>query len=353
MRRFSHFTYEERIVLEKLIKQKVAVTTIAEMLNKSRSSIYRELKRGRVTQITGSYAKKEDVYRADFADRRAARAATAKGIDLKIGSDFEFAHELEQLIKLEHLSPNSALRHIADSKRTHSLISLATLYNYIHAGVLNITVEDLPRAYKMRKRRRSIYKYKHKRLFGDSIDVRDKEIDTRDEFGHWEGDLIVSKRGCSCCYLTLVERKTRYVIAKRIESKSASEVVRAFDSLETSYGKSFSDIFKSITFDNGTEFANVCELERSRYKTRSHKPRTHIFYAHPYSSYERGSNENCNRLLREAGFTKGSDLGKITVKQAKSYVDKVNNIYRKVIGNITAKQAFERELEKLLCKRRE
>lgn len=147
-------------------------------------------------------------------------------------------------------------------------MSVPTLYSYIKAGILNITEQHLPRAGKQRKRKAKQYKQSYAKLRGASIEQRPKSVLNRKEFGHWEGDLIVGAQGTKAVCLTLLERKTRYIFVTRFNSKHAYHVIDYLDHLERRFGKKFPLIFKSITFDNGTEFSNFKEMERSQFKSR-------------------------------------------------------------------------------------
>ena len=115
----------------------------------------------------------------------------------------------------------------------------------------------------VRRRQKKSYKtYIPKRQKGLSIEHRPSSIDTREEFGHWEGDLATGPRdGKNGAYLTLLERKTRFYYMIPIKSKSAKQVYMKINKLHKFYGQAFSDIFKSITFDNGNEFSRWKDIE--------------------------------------------------------------------------------------------
>lgn len=158
-------------------------------------------------------------------------------------------------------------------------LSTKTLYNYIYQGLLEVKPIDLSRATRMKPRTKK-RPSTHKRLAGKSIDERPKIIQDRTEFGHWEIDLMIGKKFINeAVLLTLVERVSRFAIVRKLPFKSASlvndeinKIVKEFSSLD----------FKLITVDNGAEFSKLGEL----------KCVEDIFYAHPYSSHERGTNEH-------------------------------------------------------------
>ena len=121
-----------------------------------------------------------------------------------------------------------------------------------------------------------------------SIEQRPERVNRREEFGHWEIDTVVGSTASSAVLLTLDERTTRYRHILKIPSRSAQAVGQGLAQLRALYGERFSSVFRSITSDNGSEFAALPEQ----------LPEMPINYAHPYSSYERGLNEKQNSLIR-------------------------------------------------------
>lgn len=183
---------------------------------------------------------------------------------------------------------------------------------------------------------------------GESIEQRPKEIDEREEFGHWEGDTVYSgkgKRKTTRALLTLTERKTRKEIIIAIPNRKAETVVKALDALERKLGaRRFRAIFKSITFDNGTEFAAAEELERSCVNKRL--PRTKVYFCHPYSSWERGTNENTNGMIRRR-FPKGTNFAAVTNAQIAQAENWINNYPRKILGYKSSEIVFRECLREL------
>lgn len=183
---------------------------------------------------------------------------------------------------------------------------------------------------------------------GESIEQRPEEIDEREEFGHWEGDTVYSGRGkrkTTRALLTLTERKTRKEIIIAIPNRKAETVVKALDALERKLGaRRFRAIFKSITFDNGTEFAAAEELERSCVNKRL--PRTKVYFCHPYSSWERGTNENTNGMIRRR-FPKGTNFAAVTNAQIAQAENWINNYPRKILGYKSSEIVFRECLREL------
>ena len=139
----------------------------------------------------------------------------------------------------------------------------------------------------------------------------------------------------------LTERKTRKEIIKKIPSKKQESVVIELDKLEKKYGKKFKEMFKTITTDNGVEFLAHKRMEDSR--LFQGKLRTKIYYAHPFSSYERGSNENANKLIRRF-IPKGMDINKITKKEVQRIEHWMNNYPRRIFDYKTSNDMYDLEL---------
>lgn len=213
-----------------------------------------------------------------------------------------------------------------------------------------LTQEELPRHGKKKHKYKKVKKNKSasRAPAGESIEQRPEEIDEREEFGHWEGDTVYSgkgKRKTTRALLTLTERKTRKEIIIAIPNRKAETVVKALDALERKLGaRRFRAIFKSITFDNGTEFAAAEELERSC--INKHLPRTKVYFCHPYSSWERGTNENTNGMIRRR-FPKGTNFAAVTNAQIVQAENWINNYPRKILGYKSSEIVFRECLREL------
>ena len=132
--------------------------------------------------------------------------------------------------------------------------------------------------------------------------------------------------------MTLVERKSRKSLYVLIKNKTQKEVIAALKKLHKRVGGDFSSVFKTITADNGSEFLNFEEMKNAANVGE-------IYYAHPYSSWERGSNENGNKLLRRF-IPKGTNLNNITEDELQRYEDWVNNYPRRILNYMTANEAY-------------
>ena len=193
---------------------------------------------------------------------------------------------------------------------------------------LYLTNEDLPVKKGVKKRG-----YKHVRKValnntkGRSIEERPSEIDKREEYGHWEMDCVIGKG--KACLLVLTERKHREEIIIKLTSKTQGCVIKAIDGLERLYQSRFKKKFKSFAMDNGGEFLDMQALERSCLKPGTQ--RTICYYAHPYSAWERGSNEVNNKLIRRF-VPKGTNIEKLTKQDIKRIEHWMNNYPRRMFN---------------------
>nr|WP_269458378.1 IS30 family transposase [Ndongobacter massiliensis] len=224
-------------------------------------------------------------------------------------------------------------------------ICTKTLYNYISKDYfLNLTNRNLPRRVKKAKRRYRRVR-KSYRTRGKSIDQRPMEANERSEFGHWEMDCVESGRGGRSCLLTVVERQTNYSLNFKLLSQSQKQVKMPLDRMERKLGRpSFPRLFKSITVDNGSEFLDVQSLMSSLFAKK--KARTEIYYCHPYSSYERGSNEQMNGQIRRF-IPKGTDISKVSKGQVREITNHFNTYLKRSLEGKTFEQLFHQELAKI------
>ncbi len=211
------------------------------------------------------------------------------------------------------------------------------MYNYIDKGIfVNISNKDLP-VKKLGEARKynKVRKVALNNTKGRSIEERPGEVEKREDYGHWEMDSVESGKGSKACLLVLTERKSREELIFKLDAKTQENVVAALDHLENELGERFSRIFKSITMDNGSEFLSGSLIERSI--RLPDKQRTTVYYAHPYSAWERGSNENANKLIRRF-IPKGADINDYTDDDIKLIEHWINNYPRRIFGYKTSKE---------------
>lgn len=337
MKHFKHLTFTQRLQLEAYLKAKLSKKEIANLLGVHISTVYRELKRGEYSRLNSDTYEYEKSYSPDIAESKYRDNLSAKGSDLKISNDFEFCSYVEHKIINDKYSPAAVLGEI-ESKclKFKTSICVTTLYSYIDKGVfLHLTNNDLPvkrnnhKTYKRVKASRS--------CIGTSIEKRPEEASERNTFGHWEMDCVIGKRETRKTLLVLTERYTRQEIVKIMKDKTTNSVVKAIDRIERQLGsRKFKKMFRSITVDNGCEFQDFKGLERS---VLTKSKRTQVYYCHPYSSYERGSNENQNKLIRRH-YPKGTSFDSLNQSDVDKLQDWINNYPRKIFGWNTSNDIF-------------
>ena len=329
VRKGKHLTYEERIKIESLSKAGIKSEKIAEQIGCSGRTVRRELAKGR-TELKNSDLTTRIEYSADIGQQKHDYAATAKGTSLKIGSDYKLVKYIEQLIIEEKMSPYAASKKIKQAGIFKTTLSYKTIYNYIDMGLFpNLSNKHLPVKKEKKKRGYNAVRPAINHVKGKSISERPKEIEKRDEYGHWEMDTVVGKIGTKAALLVLTERMTRQEIIRKIQSKSQYCVVKELDKIEKELGsKTFRKTFRTITCDNGSENLDCEGIERSALVQQK---RTEVYYAHPYSAWERGSNENANKLIRRF-IPKGADIGEFSHERIEMIEHWINNYPRKVFN---------------------
>lgn len=330
-----------RIIISKALNQKDSITTIAKELGFSRQTIHKEIKRGTIKKRNYDWTETVcyDLYAAQYAYDSSIcnRGRLSKIDDDKALMDFVVEH-----LKAKE-SPEVIEALVKSNDAFKTKISAKTIYNWVYNGDLGLDHKVLP--YGKRKCKRNHKKEKNviKPNGGESIELRN-DISDRVEFGHWEIDCVVGTRnGKSTSLMTLVERKTRFGIIIKIAKKSKKCIVNALKKIKAKFGKYFYDIFLSITADNGSEFKDAIGMSLSLKNGKKVK----IYYAHAYSSWERGSNENFNRMIRR-WFPKGTSFINISQKQIDKICNWINNYPRKQFKFNTSFNFFIEEYNKIL-----
>ena len=320
-----YMTKSERDKLEAFLRVHKPVAWIAKELGFCRQTIYNEMKRG-AYQHNVDYAY-ETRYSADKAQMIHDYNQTGKGRPLKIGHDRAYADFLEHKILTDRFSPAAAL---ATARRMgfQTRVCVSTLYSYIDKRVfLHLSNKHLWQKGRRKKRDyEPVRRIAHPKL--PSIEDRPEQINRRMEPGHWEMDLVAGCSGSRAVLLTLTERWSRRELIFKLPNRQAASVRKVFDLLERKLGKhKFRKIFRSITTDNGPEFLEYELLRRSIYGGI----RFDLYYCHSYSAWEKGSNENHNRMIRRF-FPKGTDFSKVTKKRIAELQSWMNGYPRKVLG---------------------
>lgn len=341
-RKGKHLNRNERILIEGFLKAGMAEAELAGLLGRDRRTIGREIERGQVEHLKSDLTTKR-VYNADRAQDVYDQNATAKGPAVKLKSNSTAVEFIRCHIVILKWSPEAVAARMKQ-KGMDDAVCAKTIYNHIDQGEIpGVSNETLWEKRNRGKTHKSLHRRaKRAAPLDRSIDDRPKEVDGRSVCGHWEIDLVVGGKGMgSAALLTLVERKTRKLIMRKIKDKTQASVLRAINGLERSMDKgAFMDTFASITADNGSEFLDYVALEQS---VINRSTRTRIFYAHPYSSWERGSNENANRIIRRF-IPKGCDIGRYTRSDIRKIEEWINRYPRKILNFKTAEELFALEL---------
>jgi len=342
-------TWTDRISLEALKKAGYSVIEIAEQLGVHRSTIYNELKRGQYMHRNSDYTE-ELRYSPDIAQEKAEENLKARGTQLKIGNDIAYANYIEDKIVNEDYSPAAVLGELKAQGKEGDFsvtVCVTTLYSYIDKGIfLKLSNKDLPVKKNKKRKYKKVQRQQSRAAAGESIEKRPKEIDTREEFGNWEMDSVLGKRGKSKnTLLVLTERKTRNEIIFKLPDHTDEAVVAALDRLERKWGADmFKRVFKTITVDNGSEFADAEGLQRSI--INEGEKRTKVYYCHPYSSWERGTNEVTNKMIRRK-IPKGTNFDDRTEEEVESIENWINGYPRKIHGYHSAGELFKEEVKQL------
>lgn len=331
-RKFKHLTQYDRGRIHAWLQEGLSKAEIARKLGKHRSTISREIKRGTTTQ------KRSDLttYEAYFPETGQAvyeKNRSACGKKLKVLKVEPFLQYAEKKILEEKWSPDAVVG--AARKKGFSsdeMVCTKTLYKYIDQQLLNVRNIDL--LLKTRRKPKKNVSRCHKRLQGKSISKRPENVDNREEFGHWEIDTVVGKRSGDQALLTITERKTRQHLILQLESKTTQAVDKALNNLKDRFEGLFEQVFKTITADNGAEFSKLNNHEFD------------VYYAHPYSAWERGTNEHHNGLIRRF-IPKGKPIKELNHSQIQRVESWCNNLPRKILGYHTPAELFAREVQKL------
>jgi IS30 family transposase len=326
----KHLTLPERETIERMLKAGANKREIARVLRRDPSTVKREIKRGTAEQIrTRRVELKRNYYRPEvitekytmyFADTGQRTYETRRqgcGAKNKVIACAEMVKYVEdRILGQEKWSPDAAIGYAKAHKLFEKAFSTKTFYNWADDGLVRVKNIDL--LLKVRRRPKKPRK-ERKRILGKSIDERPPTVNDRVEFGHWEGDGIVGKDRKGQL-ISLVERTLRIGLLFNAGDRSDGRITEVFDKLQAQYGERFPAIFKTVTFDNGSEFAASGDMERDG--------RTQVYYAHPYSAFERGTNENWNGIVRRF-LPKGTSFVNLTDETTARIAHYINTLPRK------------------------
>jgi IS30 family transposase len=307
---YTQLAREQRYQIKVLLNTRHNQTEIARAIGVNKSTISRELVRNRGQRG----------YRPGQADEL-AKERCLKKVRRHISEQTWLL--VESKLRLDW-SPEQISGWL--TKNDQETVSHEQIYQQIYAeqragGVLYKHLRC------QKKRRKRSGKYDHRGIIPDrkSIDERPVIVEQRQRLGDWEGDLIIGKNHQGAV-LTLIERKSRFTLIRKVAGKQALPVANAIiASLD------WVPAVETLTNDNGKEFAE--------HKMVSSALAAKIYFAHPYSSWERGTNENTNGLIRQY-LPKERNLSTLTTKEECLIMDRLNLRPRKCLGFLTPFEVF-------------
>ena len=312
---YRRLSFEDREEISRLLSAGFSMRAIANALKRSPSTISRELSRVKVAE-----------YRAISGQRRSARKSSSRRLyQSKIEGNIELKTAILAKLKI-FWSPEQIANYLKETYECKSMhASKDTIYTFIYVQPRGELRSQLTQQLRDKHKKRRV---QGKSAVGQksdledmiSIEQRPKEVEDRTIPGHWEGDIIIGDANKQTALGTLVERKSRAVILIPLKSKKASDVRKAFAKEVKKLPK---ELRLTMTYDQGREMAE--------HKLFTKETDMQVYFAHPQSPWERGSNENTNRLLRDF-FPKNIDFTKVTRKEIKRVQHLLNERPRKTLG---------------------
>lgn len=321
-KKYIHLTPEERDEIANLHSQKTPLSQIASILKRSKSTISNEINRN--SSKNGYYSQQ--------AQQQAKKRWERSHKRIRINNPILRAY-IEQKLK-SGWSPEQVAGRLKQDNSDMS-ISHEAIYQYIYEEN-RVLCLYLPRRHSKRLKKGNLRKTKRTTIPDRiSIQERPKVIELREEFGHYEADSVVSRKS-KYALSTMVERKSRYTTISRLSSKTAQNTSNAIK-------KALQDLpdnaVKTFTYDNGTEFALHMQVNSSL--------NTKSYFCQPYHSWEKGSIENRNGIIRRY-LPKGTDFAKIKDVEIKWIQDRINNTPMKCLGYKTPREIFDQECNSVL-----
>ena len=347
-KQYLHLTKEKRIQIETLInlldengQRQYSNAAIARIIGVHRSTITRELKRIKSKINIRSGKIKNKPYNADDAQEDYLFKRGLSKANYLVDDFPKLKKFIEDKILIDKWSPDVISGYIESHKlylqEGFTTISTTTIYRAIHYCLLKVKKEDTRRMTKFEKSGKYSTKGKlSESKLAYSIELRPKEINNRETFGNWEIDTVLStSKGSHKCLLTLTERKVRFELILILEGKTKEEVISKFKKIKTYLSNNISDVIKSLTTDNGSEFSGfkeIIDITNAKF-----------YFCHPYASCEKGCNEKHNSLIRYF-IPKGDLIENYSVQDINNICDWMNNYPRKMFDYHTPLEMLQKEL---------
>jgi IS30 family transposase len=321
MKKYNHFTLNEREQLYDLLQKGIKKKEISKILDKDRTSIYRELKRNS-TSIEAKYnnsPKKIKYYLPYKADHKYRLKRKRSKYSFPLNKPETYKYVIEKLTSFEAWSPDSISGRIEED--IGGKISHECIYQFIYskrAKALELW-KYLRRAHKKRRKQKG-RKSRRELIPGrKDISLRPVKVEQRKRYGDWEGDSVLGIGKKSALH-TELERISRMLFIEKIKRKTAEEAKKAMIRIYKPLPKKLK---RTTTLDNGPEHV--------RHEDVTNKTGIQIYFARPYASWQRGANENANGLVRWY-YPKGTNFDEVSKAELKRVQDAINNRPRKSLG---------------------
>lgn len=330
----KHLNYDERMTIEIRLKDGWTPNQIAKELGCSANTVRNEIKRGTIELYNGKVTR----YKAKTGQQKYEnnRINSRKPYKLLQCDTFlEYVNrQFHNPTKKWSLDACFGHAKLTGAFARENMVCTKTLYNYVDMKLFPIRNIELPE--KLKRSSKTHRKRQNKRILGRSIEERTAEAADRTNFGNWEIDTVIGqKKGQNEVLLTLVERMSDNCIFLKIREKESNAVMEGIEILKDLFSEQFNQVFKTITSDNGSEFARLSELEYTG---------TKVYFTHPYTSCERPVNERHNGILRRF-LPKGSRMEEFSNDEIGFLEDWINQLPRKVLGYRTPEEVFNEQLD--------
>ena len=358
--KFRHLTQKDRISIEILHTAGFKNSFIGAFVGKDRSNIGREINKNiieiwDINSTKSPYKEKKQInikyYSSEKAQKNAEEKKQRNRKKCKLDRYKNLRWSVVALLKEKNIdySPDviANLSKEGKIKGAETSIGANAIYRAVKARKYGLTINDLPHGRGYFKKQNNNPHTQTKEISEKkkeiSIEMMPKKIKKKETDTHFEGDSVVGiKKGTHQTLITLVNTASQFLFVRRSENKTGQATVETLDKLEEEVPE-LSKIIESLLLDNGIEFSKIEEMMKS--VKDSSKKRFQIYFTHPYASYERGCNENKNRLIRRY-FKKGKLVESLTEEDILNIARKINNMPRKALGYKTPLEVFESNLKK-------
>lgn len=358
--KFKHLTPEDRISIEILHTAGFNNSFIGAFVGKDRSSIKREIDKNTIeiwdiNSTKSPYKEKKQInikyYSSEKAQKKAEENKLKNRKKCKLDRYQNLRWSVVALLKEKNIdySPDVIANLSKEGKIKDAETSIGTnaIYRAVKARKYGLTINDLPHGRGYYKKQDNNPHTQTKEISEKkkeiSIEVMPEKIKNKETDTHFEGDSVVGvKKGTHQTLITLVNTASQFLLIRRSENKTGQATVDTLDRLEEDIPQ-LSEIMESLLLDNGIEFSKIEEMMKSA-KDKD-KKRFQVYFTHPYASYERGCNENKNRMIRRY-FKKGKLVEDLSDEDILNIARKINNMPRKALGYKTPLEVFENNLKK-------